>query len=123
MSCSPSSRFGAGDVKSALTRAWCADPAWRSFLRTDRPLHPAADRAGLPDPPVPRHPLAGRGALLGEAFARLAAQAVGPIEEDLARRREEPLDLLAPERAREPERREARAVEDLVGVGVADPAE
>src|SRR5206468_10488321 len=83
----------------------------------------AAVRAGLSVAAVDGHPLAERGHLLGKRVPGFAPQALGPIGERVARRAMEALDLPVVEARGELERREPRAVEELVRVGVPDPAE
>ena len=82
-----------------------------------------AHGTGFPEPAVHRHPRTERGHLLGEAVARLGAQAIRPLEEHLTRGGEEPLGLVLLQLLGQGQRREAGAMEDLVGIGVADPAE
>ena len=60
---------------------------------------------------------------LGEAAGALRAEAIRPLPQHGARRLVEPRDLLRGEPLRELHRGEARAVEDLVGVGIPDARE
>ena len=57
----------------------------------------------------------------GTCAAALLSEANGPFAKDGVGGVEEAGDLASLELAREPSRRQTRAVEDLVGVGVADP--
>ena len=59
----------------------------------------------------------------GNAFRASRDQAVGPLGERVRAALVEALDLLLRQPRRELRRRQPRAVEDLVGVGVADPGE
>ena len=83
----------------------------------------AADRAGLTELAVYRHLGPEGGHLAGKSRAGLPAQAIAPLGEGGAGPVEEPLDLAIAELARHGDRRDARPVQDLVRVGVADPAE
>ena len=83
----------------------------------------AADRARFAEPAVDGHARAERRDFLGKAVAGLGAESLDPFEENLTRGGIEPLDLArAPASARGPAAR-AGAMEDLVGIGVADAAE
>src|SRR5579872_3024712 len=97
----------------------------RLVVAADDPLDRRAARgAGLLVPQMDREALAGgRDALVREALARLAAQARRPFLEDILRGLEERLRLLGREPRRQLHGREPCAVEDLVRVGVPDPAE
>ena len=80
---------------------------------------------GWPIAAVHRHLGAEGGDLLGEAVAAPRARRRSVhSRERRARRREQPRDLVASSSLlRQRDRREPRAVQDLVGVGVADAAE
>ena len=69
------------------------------------------------------HLLAERGHLLRKAVTGLGSQSSEPSAEDRLRRLEEPDDVGGVEAARPRQRRQPGAVQDLVGVGVADAAE
>src|SRR5260370_201744 len=60
---------------------------------------------------------------LGERARRVPAKSRDPVREGRAGRLEEPRGLLLRELPRHPHRREARPVQDLVGGGVAHPAQ
>src|SRR5207247_1584933 len=93
-------------------------------LRVDDPLNDrAADRAGLAVAAVNGHPLAEGRDFFGKASACLRHELPAPFLERLARGAVEPFDLICREAARPFRRREARAMQDLVGVGVADARE
>src|SRR3989442_12868698 len=93
--------FGVDDALHgcAADRAWLSEFAVHRHLRTER-----------------RHP--GRKILTG-----FGAQANRPLVEDRARSAVQPRDLLGRELLRQGERRQARPVQDLVRIGVADAAE
>ena len=82
----------------------------------------AAVGAGLAEAAVHRHRRMERGHLLGPVAGFARSRAVHSASVDLPPR-EEALDRRRVERARQRERREPGAVQDLVGVGVADAAE
>ena len=69
------------------------------------------------------HSLAERGHALGKTAGGLAPESLDPVGERGARRLEQPRQLLVGELAGELDRRQARAVQDLVTVRVADPAQ
>ena len=84
------------------------------LLVVDLPERLAAARAGLAEPPV------------DEVHVLVALPSLSQLErasEVLVDRGCEPLDLLVAELRGERERRELGAIEDLVGVGAADPGE
>ena len=83
----------------------------------------AAVRAGLGVAPVHRHAVAKGGDLLGKVLARRGAQAPGPVRQGFAGGREEALDLGGLQLSGHGDRREPRALQDLVGIGIADAAE
>src|SRR6202521_4976225 len=82
----------------------------------------AAARAGEAEAAVDRHLGAERRDLLGEGRS-VAAQALEPFDEGVANGVEEALGLLVVEVQGALEGRQAGAVQDLVGVGVADAGE
>ena len=93
-------------------------------LGVDDALHGgAADRTRLPVAPVDRHALAKRRDVAREAFGRFPDQPLRPLAQHRPARFPEPRRLRILELPRLPERREPGAVENLVGVGVADPAD
>ena len=94
-------------------------------LGVDDALHRrAADGARLAEAAVHRHLRPERGDLLREAVAGLArSRSVHSRERRRASPRTGASIVVVVERARQRERREPRAVQDLVGVGVADAAE
>ena len=83
----------------------------------------AADRARLPVAAVHRHVRAKGGHLLGEVVAVVGAQPGDPVGKRRAGRLVQARDLFRRELVGHGERRQARAVQDLVGIGVADAAE
>lgn len=83
----------------------------------------AADREGLSVFSVRRHLRSKSRHLLWEAVAVLRDQALHPLGRDLSRRGVEALHLLIGQALCPNQRRELRAMEDLVGVGIADTAE
>src|SRR5438093_6210856 len=93
-------------------------------LGVDDALHGrAAVGTGLAVAPMDGHAVAEGGHLLGEAVARLRAQAFGPFLQRGSRGGEEASALVVVELARQLDRREAGSVQDLVGVSVADAGE
>ena len=72
---------------------------------------------------VDRHFGTKRGHLFGKPFPHLLAKSLGPVEQSAPRRFEEGFDLGLGELLSERHRRESRAVENLIGVRVSDPAE
>src|SRR5881396_3026108 len=56
-------------------------------------------------------------------ITRFDAQSLRPRGQGFPRGAEQPLAFLERELGREPERRQARRVEDLIGVGIADAVE
>src|SRR4051812_44406617 len=88
------------------------------------PLHrSAAPRAGFPVATVDRHAASERGHLLRKAVPRLLPQAVGPFRQHHHGGVVQPRHLFVYQPAGELQRRELRAVQNLVGVRITDPAE
>ena len=96
----------------------------RLVLRVDDALHGrAAVGAGLVVPAVHGHVGPERGDLVGPPVARLLDQLVSPLSQGRNRCLEQALHFLGRQRRRALDRRDLGGVEDLVRVGVADPAE
>jgi len=83
----------------------------------------AASRTRQAVAAVHRHRGAERGYLFGEGIGGLGADAIGPFEERRARRVVEPRDFRIAQLLRHRDWRELRAMQDLVGVRIADSAE
>src|SRR5688572_1945274 len=93
-------------------------------VRIDDPLHRGvADRAGLAVPAVDGHLRMEDRDFLRETLARLPDPDRGPLFEGRAGRAPQPLDLVVRQVRVHLERRETRAMEDLVGERAADPRE
>lgn len=83
----------------------------------------AAHGTGLAMAPVHGHLVVERSDPFGELLSRLAPQPVGPVDQGSPDGLVEPHDLFSAQGIRQLERRQSRAVQDLVRVGVADAAE
>ena len=79
--------------------------------------------AGFARAPMDRHLLAEGGDLCREAIPNLLPKTLGPLIEHRHRGLEKPRYFTIRQAVRTSKRREPRAVEDLVGVGVADSAQ
>src|SRR5690606_878229 len=96
----------------------------RLVLRVANTLDGRAARgAGLTVPPVYGHAFTKRRHLLREAALVLVAQALRPFDEGRARRIEETLPCAIVEHSRLHQRRQPRAMQDLIGVRIADAAQ
>src|SRR5712692_6895045 len=82
-----------------------------------------AARARLAIAAVDRHAGPKRGYLLGKCAGRFGPQALGPFDQRRARRVVKPLDFLRSQLLRHRDRRELRAMENLVGIRIADTTE
>ena len=69
------------------------------------------------------HPFSEGGDLLRERITGCGAQALHPRGQGFPGGVEQPLALLVRELGREPERRQAGRMENLIGVGIADAVE
>src|SRR6266545_3475913 len=113
-----------GTVGEELAAGLADGAVIRFILGVDDPLdRRAAVRAGLAVAAVHRHSLAEGGDLLRERLAGLHDEVRTPLLERFARRMVELLDLSFRHLLREPGRGETCAVEDFVGVGVANAGE
>src|SRR5712692_1797214 len=83
----------------------------------------ATTRAWLAIAAVDRHAGPKRGDLLGKCTSRFGPQTLGPFEQRRARRVVKPLDFLRSQLLRHCDRRELRAMENLVGIRIADTTE
>src|SRR5262245_884044 len=93
-------------------------------LRVDDALDGrATGRARLSIATVDGHAVAECGHALREAAGRLSSKAVDPVGQRGPHRLEETGGLVGGQPAREHHRRQARAVEDLVGIRIADAAQ
>ena len=88
------------------------------------PLHRgSADGTRLAEPAVDGHAGTKRGDLLGEIVAGLGSKPVGPLLEDSRHRLAQAFDLVVRQLRGQRQWRQSGAMEDLVGIGVADAAE
>ncbi len=108
-------------VGEELAAGLTARAVVRLVLGVDDALHGhRADRTGQAEAPVDRHLRPEGGDLVREAAGELAPQALDPLSERLQSGRVEAAPALVGELAGARERRETRAVQDLVRIGVAD---
>src|SRR5688572_6858863 len=96
----------------------------RFVARIPNPLNRTrANRTRLPVATVNRHPLAESSDLFRKAVPRGLTKTLDPLEERLTSRVEKCRYLVIGQTARQPQRRQAGAVKELVGVRVSDSAE
>src|SRR6185437_3326093 len=115
---------GQGSIGKKPAAGLAARAVVRLVLGVPDALHrTCANGTRQPEAAVNRHVVAEGRYLLGELSARERPQTLRPEPKLLARGRVQALDLRIIEPARQHDRRQPRGMQNLIGVGVADPAE